>query len=255
MDTTLKIIILKSLLISSCFVFCMLIVPFPVVGMLEICGVDDRALFHSLSSIVAGGVSVSVLSQLSFIRWRKAFSPASYSFPWALKVILSSLLVIFGLNLLIERLDLPDNNIQIMDDMAHSPLGFFALVVMAPLVEELVFREAMIRMFLQNHVRPWIPVLVSSLAFGIVHANPAQIPFATVMGILFGCLYVRTQSILLGLVLHILNNAMAVLLLLFWGKDASLTDFFPGDVSLLLTSVLGLFLGFWCVHRLMRQMR
>ena len=51
---------------------------------------------------------------------------------------------------------------------------------MAPLVEELLFRGAIEGHFLQTGKRPGMAILLSALIFGLIHVNPAQVPFASV---------------------------------------------------------------------------
>ena len=95
--------------------------------------------------------------------------------------------------------------------MARSPLGIIAIALVSPIVEELVFREAIIRTMLNQGCGIWKAILFSALSFGIIHFNPAQIPFAFVMGIILGIIYVRTRSVLLTVLIHIVNNGLAVI--------------------------------------------
>jgi lipopolysaccharide export LptBFGC system permease protein LptF len=48
--------------------------------------------------------------------------------------------------------------------------------------------------------------------------NPAQIPFATLLGMIFGWLYYRTGSMLPGIVGHILNNSLACINMVLYGN-------------------------------------
>ena len=66
-------------------------------------------------------------------------------------------------------------------------------------------------------MRPWTAIIVSSLIFGVVHMNPAQIPFAFLLGMMFGWLYYRTGSLLPGIIGHVLNNSVATANMLLYG--------------------------------------
>ena len=89
--------------------------------------------------------------------------------------------------------------------------GFFAFAIAAPLVEELLFRG-----FLQNALTRFVPIwaaiLLSSFAFALVHLQPYAIPGLMSLSIAFGYLYHRTGSLRTNILLHILNNAAALLL-------------------------------------------
>ena len=57
-----------------------------------------------------------------------------------------------------------------------------------------------------------LAVLLSSLLFGLMHGNVAQIPFAFLVGIALGWLYVATDRIWLSIVVHFANNALSLTL-------------------------------------------
>ena len=86
--------------------------------------------------------------------------------------------------------------------------GYFIVALLAPVVEEMVFRGAVLRVLLRNdnNSTPASPsstskivaVIVSALFFAFAHLNPAQMPHAFIIGILLGWLYLRTGSILPG---------------------------------------------------------
>ena len=59
---------------------------------------------------------------------------------------------------------------------------------------------------------PWWAILLSSLLFGLVHGNPAQIPFAFVIGIGLGWMYYKTGSLIPCFFMHLVNNGSAVLI-------------------------------------------
>lgn len=90
--------------------------------------------------------------------------------------------------------------------------GFFAIAVLAPLVEELLFRG-----FLQNalarHMPFWAAIILSSFGFALVHGQPYAIPGLMSLSLAFGYLYHRTGSLRTNIILHMANNAIALVLL------------------------------------------
>lgn len=124
----------------------------------------------------------------------------------------------YVLNLIIEQIGLPNTMEETFLAMSHSPLGVLSIALLAPVLEELLFRGA-----IQGHLqamiqKPWIAIIISSLIFGVVHMNPAQIPFAFLLGILFGWLYYRTGSLLPGIIGHVLNNSVATINMILYGN-------------------------------------
>ena len=87
---------------------------------------------------------------------------------------------------------LPDNMKDVFEQMMNNPLGIISIVVMAPLVEELLFRGAIQGYLMRKWNMPYLGIVISSLIFGVVHGNPAQIPFAFVVGMALGWMYYLT---------------------------------------------------------------
>lgn len=83
--------------------------------------------------------------------------------------------------------------------------SLFALVVVAPLTEELFFRGLVMHGFLSRYsVRN--SVLVSAILFGVIHLNPWQLISGVSLGLLLGWWFVRTRSLLPCLAGHALAN-------------------------------------------------
>lgn len=122
----------------------------------------------------------------------------------------------YVLNLLIEQAGIPNTMEETFLAMSRNPFGILSITLLAPVLEELLFRAA-IQSELQLKYKPWIAILISSLLFGVVHLNPAQIPFAFMLGMMFGWLYYRTGSLLPGIVGHVLNNSIATVNMYLYG--------------------------------------
>lgn len=91
------------------------------------------------------------------------------------------------------------------------------LALLAPLVEELVFRGLLYGWVAGRWgtVAAW---LVSSVAFALAHYEPAHILLVLPLGLLFGYLRRRTDSLLPSLSAHIVNNGFAVLAAAYLGN-------------------------------------
>ncbi len=141
---------------------------------------------------------------------RKTWSYCSSS-----KVLIASVVFILALglwtNYLSELADLPNSMQEAFEMMMRHPLGIIAIVIMAPIVEELLFRGAIEGHLLRKWKHPAGAIVFSSLVFGLAHGNWVQAPFAFVIGLALGWIYYRTGSLLPGILMHFVNNSTAVL--------------------------------------------
>lgn len=125
----------------------------------------------------------------------------------------------YVLNLVIEQAGIPNMLEETFIAMSRNPFGMLSIALLAPTLEELLFRGAIQGVLLNTLRKPWVAIVVSSLIFGVVHMNPAQIPFAFLLGMMFGWLYYRTGSLLPGIVGHVLNNSTAAINMILYGNS------------------------------------
>jgi len=85
---------------------------------------------------------------------------------------------------------------------------FIAVVIMAPLFEEILFRGFVFDQ-VERHFTPTAAVIVSGLMFGVYHLNIFQGVFASVLGIVLGLSLLWTNSIRIPIIIHLVNNAVA----------------------------------------------
>ncbi|MGI6005712.1 MAG: CPBP family intramembrane glutamic endopeptidase [Christensenellales bacterium] len=86
-----------------------------------------------------------------------------------------------------------------------------ASVLVAPLMEELVFRSLVLK-HLRQAMPAWLAVLLSSLAFGAVHGNLLWMLYASVLGVLCALVYLKFDSVIPSILLHAGFNAAGMLL-------------------------------------------
>ena len=168
-----------------------------------------------------------------------------------LKVMLASIILIVGMgcwtNYLTELTGLPDTMEEIFTKAMYNPLGVISIVVMAPIVEELLFRGGMQGHLLRKWKNPQWAILVSALIFGIVHGNPVQMFFASILGLVLGWVYYRTGSLLPCMLMHFINNGTSVLLFhLSGGKDETMTEAL-GTTGAICLALVGVALTVWSI--------
>ena len=121
--------------------------------------------------------------------------------------------------MLLEWIALPDLMEQTFMDMSDNTMGMLSMALLAPVVEELMFRGAIQGYLMRRCSSPWTGIVVSALVFGAIHMNPQQVAYATALGLVFGWIYYRTRSLLPVIAGHILNNSVAVVTMKVWGNE------------------------------------
>jgi len=102
---------------------------------------------------------------------------------------------------------------------ALSWLVLFAqAVVLAPIIEEFVFRGVLFKVFWQRTGRVWLSAFVSGYLFAVIHPQflGGILPL-TVLGAILALVYAHTRSLLPCIVIHAINNGLITLLL--WGAS------------------------------------
>jgi len=90
-----------------------------------------------------------------------------------------------------------------------SPLKLFVMaVILAPLLEEIIFRGLIFSRLTKKWGMAW-GMIVSSLAFAVLHLDPIG---AFVFGVTTCVLYVRTKTLLVPMALHALNNLLVLVI-------------------------------------------
>ena len=89
--------------------------------------------------------------------------------------------------------------------------GVLAVAVVAPVVEELIFRGLMLDR-LRMVMPGWVAVLLSSAVFGACHGNPVWFGYAFALGAFFGFLDLRANSVLPSILGHLAFNAISQIL-------------------------------------------
>ena len=109
-------------------------------------------------------------------------------------------------------------------------LNAFVSIILAPLIEELVFRGVLFnRLKIRVGIVP--AMLISSFLFGIGH-DFGGITSAFLFGICMCILYLKTDNILVPMSVHFINNAVATILELFQ------IDYFVGQLPWLIPATI-----------------
>lgn len=90
-----------------------------------------------------------------------------------------------------------------------TPPAIVATCLIAPVVEEMLFRGILLRSFLSQYSRG-IAIAYSALYFGVAHLNIYQFCLAFLLGLLLGWLFERSRSLVPCIALHMAVNGAVV---------------------------------------------
>ena len=96
------------------------------------------------------------------------------------------------------------NAIEEMTTSSPAWVNLIFVVILAPIFEEIFMRKLVIDRLLPCGELPTI--ILSGVAFGLIHGNFNQFFYATAVGMIFAVVYLRTGSILYTIGMHMLLN-------------------------------------------------
>lgn len=118
--------------------------------------------------------------------------------------------------------EMPEFLEQALESMVSGNvlINLLCVSVFAPFFEEWLCRGMVLRGLLARNVKPVWAILFSAFFFAFIHFNPWQAIPAFMLGCLFGYVYYKTKSLSLTMLMHCVNNTLAVVL----GQIDSLKD-------------------------------
>lgn len=160
------------------------------------------------------GLCLSFPCMRSLPAWRRLFARPSallwlvipiaftcYFVVNGLTVAWLGLLGLFGPTALVQTVPIPESPLQLL-------LGSLVIGLAPALAEELFFRGAMQGAYAR--LKPWVSILVVGVLFGMLHGQISALPGHVLLGVLLCALVYWTGSIWPSMLLHFLQNTLAV---------------------------------------------
>ncbi|WP_434309922.1 lysostaphin resistance A-like protein [Hominifimenecus sp. rT4P-3] len=129
------------------------------------------------------------------------------------------------------------NGIEAIVTESSVWLNFLLISILAPIIEEFLFRKVIMDRLLAYGERA--AVLVSALMFGLYHGNLYQFFYAFLVGIILGLLYARSGRLGYSIGFHILFNSLGSLVSVFILEKDLLWLTMLSTVLLLTVAALG----------------
>lgn len=134
---------------------------------------------------------------------------------------------------------------KLMEQLTDDPVVMMiTAVICAPIFEEIVFRGIIQKGLINKGTKPVNAIIIASVIFGLVHANPWQFVGAVLLGCVLGLVYHKTKSLLLPMLLHGFNNLCSTILIVYT-KNESFADAFKTQEWMILAAGIILFSVFY----------
>ena len=114
-------------------------------------------------------------------------------------------------------IEMPESFIEFM--LAEPILlGFISVVVVAPIIEEFLFRGFLYSQLRRSFLKDWGSVAVSSLVWTAIHFQyeVGILFFLFLFGLFLGYFRIKYNSLLIPVALHALNNLIAFILTIYF---------------------------------------
>ena len=117
-----------------------------------------------------------------------------------------------GLNWLLDRPRVPEFDRRLYQGVDSKPLLWLAVVVAAPLFEEVFFRGFLLEGWRRSRMGPAGALALTSLLWTLIHVQygPWEQTWVLAAGILLGAARLRTDSLYVPLVMHAGINALGL---------------------------------------------
>ncbi|VVE83799.1 CPBP family intramembrane glutamic endopeptidase [Pandoraea sputorum] len=189
-----------------------------VVQLSYVVGIRPMAAY-SIGRVLAYGLVFAIVLHKSKRTYRELFHEGRVSMSATLGLFtVPVVLLVPGLLLFINVIEAGVVQMFPMGGTLSNPaeayrqagLGaIFLVCIIAPVVEEMLFRGIILRGFLKQYP-PGTAIAHSAAVFGLAHLNVYQFVAALVIGLILGKMYERTRSILPGILLHMVYNTAVV---------------------------------------------
>lgn len=158
-------------------------------------------------------INVGKLNFNEVIPLRKKISPIllALTVPIAISLIAQDYLIMVGFVTIMEKLGVTMSvSLPAMDTWLSILITLFVICVLPPIFEEIMFRGVFLSALKGRGMR--YAIVVSAIIFALSHFNAAQLVHQFIVGVVLGYMGYKAGNIIYGIIVHMLNNGLALLL-------------------------------------------
>lgn len=231
----------------------------PIISLLKIGGAAKTYISYALPQLVYIGATVvyshyTRIDLLAAVPVKVKIKPKKYAWAVAATIglfcfallpnaLLMTLFIKLGLRATVS--------VPAVGGFGGAVLSLVIICILPAVGEELVFR-GVLASALKDYGGAAV-VLISGLLFSLSHFNTAQTVYQFFFGALLAYVYLKTNNLLIVVIMHFLNNAIAVFLPRLIPFFATLTFSGQGILMMSLMCVIGFFVLLFSVRKLTGQ--
>ena len=210
-----------SNIISFIFMF-----PLTMTGAIDSTNPDytngfEPVAFYILNAIVCllgFGITGIITTKMSGLRLDDVIKIKKTSIADTTKFVIAGMCFTFILNILLAFMNMNLSLFGYTNEMSDygevngivgNIIYFVSIAIVPAIIEEFLFRGVILGTLRKYH-GDVIAIIVSSVLFGFTHGNFLQTPLTALSGMIMGYLAVKTGSIIPSIILHFVNNSLAV---------------------------------------------
>ncbi|MCL3782097.1 CPBP family intramembrane metalloprotease [Prolixibacteraceae bacterium JC049] len=240
--------ILQGVHLVVLYIFMQAIIDFPL-ALYDYFNGTEWLGFPPLRVAVHAGTTLFIL----IYGYIKTYQPFLKVFPIRLfnpLVILSFIILLSGAHYYIgfanewlqHKIPPPPWFWELISGIFENDYGFWGVAlkvaVIAPIIEEAIFRGIIMHGFMRNYSK-FTAVVLSALMFALFHLNPWQFPATFFLGLLLGWLMVRTKNLMICIIGHAINNLLVLVSIEYWKELGDFAVFnMPKQDSIQLAGLL-----------------
>jgi membrane protease YdiL (CAAX protease family) len=177
---------------------------------------DDSPWFTAISTIGLDGCVVAAIAGVAAMTarprlWHFGLRPTALRH--AIGIAFMAVVAFLAFELLYSAAVHPEQQ-RIVEELGADQstallvTGGLAVIVVAPIAEELLFRGFLFRV-LRMRMGFWLAALIDGVLFGLVHGSLVIVPVLAFLGVALCWVYERTGSLFPCIAIHVLNNTVA----------------------------------------------
>ena len=130
--------------------------------------------------------------------------------------LLAAFLLLEELYFYILGIEMPESFIEFM--LAEPIFSFISVVLVAPIIEEFLFRGFLYSQLRRSFLKDWGAIAVSSLLWTAIHFQYeiGILFFLFLFGLFLGYFRIKYNSLLIPTALHAINNLLSFLLVIYF---------------------------------------
>lgn len=214
-------------------------------------------VINAIASLVGEFIAAAIIMAMCKTNINKAVKIKSVSIGDTVKYTLAAMGFAYVFNLLLSFMNInlsmfgfenKASDYGSTSGTAENIIYFIAIAVVPPIIEEFLFRGAILGS-LRKHGDA-LAIVVSAVMFGFAHSNFIQTPVTFLTGLVLAYLTVKTNSLIPAIIVHFVNNGSVVAFSLLSQLKLDEMVYSVIDFSLALVFVLS---GLICTAMLIKK--